>query len=361
MECVLEQLRAGGGNPARLTGLIMSRNKSFPAAGRRWLIAGGVILVILALAWTGGWFWLARWAEENASHAFARLAEEGVAVDCAERSIVGFPFALKLACGKTAVAEARTGTRADFAGLNGGASLFSPATARVSLVSPARIDSTLLDGAAEMRWDSAAIGVGLGVNGPRDLSFDASELAAKLSGLPLPIDGISAASAEGSLAPSPEGGSDVSLAFSDLGVSMAGAELPPVSGSAAAELSVPPRALATGRASLQAPVWARNIDVALQSSGAAFQAAGDIAIDAEGILDGELTLKIAGAEALPGLIAKLPQDWQRKANGAVGGIFLFGTPTTLDGKTASELKVKIERSAVSIGDMQLITLPHIRL
>lgn len=336
-------------------------NKGTSGAARRTLIAVGVILVILAAAWGGGWFWLAGWVERNAETAFDRLAAEGVSVDCAQRRIVGFPFALRLACARTAVSEGRTGTRADLGGLEGGASVFAPMTAHIDLASPAAIESERLDGRAEMQWRSAAIGVGLGMGGPRDISFDTTDLAARLSGTRLPIDGVTAASAEGSLGPSSNGGSDVSFAFTDLGVFLAGAELPPVSGNADAELSAPPRALASGRASLQAPVWARDIDVMLKSGGAAFSAEGEIAVDAEGIVDGVLTLRIAGAEALPGLIAALPQDWQRQANGAVGGIFLLGSPTTLDGQPASELTLTIERSGVSIGDMELITLPPIRL
>jgi hypothetical protein len=265
----------------------------------------------------------------------------------------------RLSAHRTAVSEERTGTRADLSGLEGGASIFSPMTARFAMVSPASFNSDLLQGGAEMQWNSAAFGVGMGVNGPRDVSFDATDVAARLSVTGLPIEGFAAGSAEGSLGPSSAGGSDLSVTFADLGVFMGGARLPPVSGSAAAELSVPPRALATGRASLQAPVWARNIDVALTSNGAAFSAQGDIAVDAEGIVDGELTLKIAGLEALPELISALPQAWQRKANGAVGGLFLLGSPTTLDGQTASELTLKIERGGVSIGDMQLITLPRL--
>ncbi len=151
------------------------------------------------------------------------------------------------------------------------------------------------------------------------------------------------------------------VSFTDLGVTLGGPDLPPVSGTAAGELSVPPRALLAGRAAVQAPIWARAIDVALQSGAARFKAEGEISVDAEGIVDGAITLRIAGLEALPAFIAALPERVQQRGFGLVGAIFALGPPTTLDGEPASELTVEITRSAVTIGSMEILTLPPVPL
>jgi hypothetical protein len=162
------------------------------------------------------------------------------------------------------------------------------------------------------------------------------------------------------LAPSASGGTDASLTFTELVVTADGATFPPVSGRAFGEISVPPRALLSGRAALQAPLSANGIDVFLESGEARLQALGDLSIDVEGIVDGTVTLRIAGTEALPGFIAALPPGRQQIGNAVAGAIFAFGQPTTLDGEPASEMVVQIERGIARIGMIE-IAVPRLPL
>ncbi len=321
------------------------------------LVALVVILVILAAAWTGGWFWLAGWADRKATEAFQELAANGVEINCTDRRVTGFPFAIRIVCGETAVTEHSTETRGNVAGVTGGASVFSPMTARIDMASPAKLDSAKL-GAADMQWNAAGLGIGMGVNGPRDLSFDTKEIAASLAVPDLLVQKVAAKGAAGTVGPSPEGGTSVSLGFTDLGLSVAGETLPLVSGSAAGEVSVPPRALLRGRAAIRGPVTARNIDVLLKSGGATFRMEGSISVDGDGVVDGNFALRIAGADKLPAFIAALPADWQKFGNVIAGGLFAFGRATDLDGEPASELKVEIVRGEARIGPIEF-GLPRI--
>lgn len=327
--------------------------------GRRQLIAAAVILAVLVLAWVGGWFALASWADGRATAALAELSRRGVEVDCRDRMIVGFPFALRLACAETRVSDRKSDASASLAGLKGGASIFSPMTLKISMNAPVAAGSPEL-GTADLRWKDAEVSAGLGLNGPRDVAFRTEGLEADLAVARSRVRTVAAASAHGSLGLSANGGSDVAVAFNDLAVSLADAALPSLSGSAKGELSVPPRALLAGRAGIQAPVWARGIDIDVQSGGARFKAAGDIAVDAEGIVDGKLVLRIAGLDKLPALIGLLPESLQKKANAAVGGIVFLGKAATLDGQPASEVTVDIERSKVKMGSME-VTLPPVPL
>lgn len=326
---------------------------------RRLGIAAAAIVLVLAILWTGGWFWAARWADAKAAETLTELAQRGVTVECAERTIVGFPFALRMACGATNVAEAGSGTRADFASLTGGASIFSPMTAEVQLASPATIESAPL-GSARMQWEEASVDVGIGAGGPRDVSFDAEAMVAELSLAELPVEKISAAGAAATLAPSADGGTAISVAFSDLVVSAFGLELPRVTGTAAGQVSVPPRALLAGRAAIQPPIIARGIDVAIDSSGAKFRADGELSLDADGIVDGTIRLRVGGVESLPAFIASLPPAWQKIGNAVAGGLFAFGRPAEVDGGSASELTLEIERSNARIGPIEF-ALPPVRL
>ena len=315
----------------------------------RRLVAVLIILTVLALGWSGAWFWLAGWADRNAASMLTEIAQRGVEVECRDRNVVGFPFAMRIACGETAVAERTTGTRAKLGMVTGGASVFAPTTARIDMASPAEVDSPHLESPAEIHWRDAALDVGIGLNGPRDVSFDAADLSVEFALADLPDPGLVAAHAAGTLAPSEDGGTDAAVTFTDLTVSADGASFPPLSGSASGHLSVPPRALLAGRAGLAAPISAHAIDIALDSGGARLNAVGDISVDAEGILDGAITLRIAGTERLPAFIAALPPQLQSHGNAVVGALLAFGRPTTIDGEPASEVVVEIERSVARIG------------
>jgi len=323
---------------------------------RRSLVSTLVIVVLLALVWSGGWFVLARWADARAAGALTELSESGVDVGCADRRVIGFPFGLHIACAKTTVTERITATKADLSGMTGGTNVLSPFTLRIDMASPAHVDSALLEGSADVRWEDAALNVGIGMNGPRDFTFDGTKVDADVTGSRLLVRKVLAETAQGALSPSEAGGTNVELAFADLRISVAELDLPPVTGVAASELSVPLRALLLGR--LQAPITSRNINVALQSGGARLTAAGEMAVDAEGVLDGTMTVVIAGTEALPAFIQALPDAWQKIANVVVGGMFVFGKPTTLDGQPASELVLEVDQGNARIGPVEF-TLPRV--
>jgi hypothetical protein len=324
----------------------------------RRLIAITAIVVILAAAWTAGWFWLAAWADRNAGSALAEIRERGFAVECEDREIVGFPFAMRIACASAEVTEERSGLAAEVAGATGGASVFAPTAASVELSSPARIAGAPLTEPADVRWEEAAVSIGIGMNGPREVSFDTAALATRLALAGLPPLEVSVGDAEGSISPAPAGGTAVAGTFSNVTIRAGGTLFPTFDGALAATLSAPPRALATGR--LEPPIAAEDIDASLASGAARITVAGALSVDAEGIADGELQLRIAGVDALPAIIEALPEEYRKPANAVAGGLIAFGRPTTLDGQPASELVVTITRGEAKVGPVE-VTLPRLPL
>ena len=326
----------------------------------RRLIGLLVILVILAAAWVGGWFWLAGYVERNAEPTLKQIADRGVEIDCPNRTIGGFPFAIRVVCGTTAVAERSSGTHASLPGASGGASIFKPMVAEVELQSPMRVESPLLDGPLEMRWKDASVDVGVNMSGPRDIRFTAADFLGAFSLPGAPEQTVTAAHADARLAPSANGGTTVSTAFTDFAFAAGGTRFPPVSGTASAEISVPPRDLTRGRAGVKLPVEARGIAVAIESNGARFAIEGDIALEPEGVLDGTLLVRVAGAEALPEFIAALPEEFQRIGNFVAAGLFAFGQPTNVNGVQGAEVRVTIDANHARIGPVE-VELPRVRL
>ena len=326
---------------------------------RRFAIAILIIVVLLAAAWSGGWYALAGWADRNASAVLTELEQRGIVVDCQERDFVGFPFALKVSCGPTEITEQDSGAQAELAGLTGGASVFAPRTAEFELASPAELALPLLQAPAEFQWNDAELNVGLGMNGPQDVAFSAAALAADIPVPEMPGAAFTAERASGTLTPAPDGGTDVALAFSGLSLQGNGTAIPPFDGTISARLSAPPRSLLAGRVGLSAPLSAENIDVNIVVDEARLQAQGALAVDAEGVLDGTLTLRMTGSEALSAFVAALPAERQRLANAAIGGMLAFGQPTTLDGEQATELVVEIEEGEAQVGVLPPVRLPRL--
>jgi hypothetical protein len=327
---------------------------------RRLVAALVIILVIFGAAWVAGWFWLANLVQARTGPALQQIADRGIEVSCPDRKVVGFPFAVRVRCGATDVAQPSTSTTASLAGATGGASVFRPMTAVVALDSPVRVQSPLLAGPVEFRWEDAAVDVGMGFAGPQTLSFRAADFLGAFALPGNPEETVAAERAAAHLSPSASGGSDVKVTFRDLALTSGGKRFPPVSGNAAAELSIPPRALASGRAGITLPVEARGIDVELESGGARFLVEGDMTLRADGKLDGTMVLRVTGAEALPDVIAALPPEFQKIGNAVAAGLFAFGQPTKIDGKQGSEVRVAIKASHAEIGPIAF-DLPRLKL
>ena len=322
----------------------------------RRLIAIAAILVILAGAWTAGWFWLASWVDGNFDAALAEVRERGIAVECADRTTVGFPFAMRVQCSRAALTDPQSGVAAEVPGASGGASVLSPTRAELRLESPARVAGAPLLQPAELRWEEAAINVGIGMSGPRALSFDTSGFTTEIALADLPKLQVSVAEGAGSAAVSRNGGTALAATFSGLAVVADGVALPPFDGQFEGTVSVSPRALAGG--DFRPPISAEGIHASLSSGDARIDLSGSLTIDAEGVLDGEVRLQIAGTEALPTLIEALPERYRKHANAAAGGLIAFGRPTTLDGRPASELTVTITRGEAEVGPVE-VTLPRL--
>ncbi|MBR0828824.1 DUF2125 domain-containing protein [Bradyrhizobium manausense] len=77
------------------------------SAGRRprWgLFLPPILLLLLAAAWSGFWFYAASRAETAADAWRAQEAKSGRIYDCAKRSIAGFPFRFEVQCSGASVA-----------------------------------------------------------------------------------------------------------------------------------------------------------------------------------------------------------------------------------------------------------------
>ena len=77
-----------------------ARDASRPARrrSRRGLFLPYIVLALLAVAWSAGWFWLRGRAEGEMDAWLAREATAGRTWTCDDRSITGYPFRIEVRC-----------------------------------------------------------------------------------------------------------------------------------------------------------------------------------------------------------------------------------------------------------------------
>src|SRR5260370_31348177 len=77
----------------------MRRSGRAPAAGCRLLFVPFAVVVVLAAAWSGFWFYAAARAEADLAAWRESAGQAGRAQDCASQSIGGYPFRIEVRCG----------------------------------------------------------------------------------------------------------------------------------------------------------------------------------------------------------------------------------------------------------------------
>lgn len=313
-----------------------------------------LIVLNLALGWALGWRAAARWVEAKAR---AELAEprRGLDIACTGLRVGGFPFALRLACDDVAVTDSERGADALLAGGAGSYRAWRPLTPRLTLVSPVKIRAGPGEAPISASWREAGADIGLWWNGPRSTRFDATAFIATAQEAQIKAEALTT-----SIAPGKEDGSSrVTADAKGFSVTAEGSTTLPVTLSLRSNLAAPPRDILLGEYDPLVSGFSLS-DVALRVSDGTFRIAadGELSVDADGVANGELRVRIAGFEALPAFIASLPEKARRPASAAIGGFMAIGGPAKIDGKAAREVTLDVEDGKARIG---FISLGHVEL
>jgi len=311
------------------------------------LVIAALGVAILALGWAIGWREAARWVEAKAQ---AELAERRSEIACTNLTVDGFPFALRVGCDSVAVRDDEAGTDASLGGGAGSFRAWRPFTPRVTLVSPADIRTAAADGPVNATWDKAGVNIGLWWGGPRSTRFDATALTVTAPEARITADAMTAGVAPGS----EDGLSALEAHAEAFSVTTDGSTTLPVTLTLRSEIAAEPRDILLGRYDPLANGFAlTNIALAVSDGNFYVEADGELSVDPEGVANGELTVRIAGFEAMPAFIASLPEDLRRTASAAVGGFMAIGGGARIDGREAREVTLNIEDGEARIGFINL--------
>ncbi len=331
-----------------------------PNYGRRikWL---GIFTALLMLAWTGGWFYLAKVGGEQFDLAVTKTNATGRTIACDKRDIKGYPFRFGLFCDSVLFEEPTKGVRISAGALRTAAQFYNPWHLVAELDGPARIDAPGLQ-PLEIGWSLLHASVRANRPLPDQVSIEAKDLEVSVRGqAEARSRAILAAYAAGHMRTE---GKDAAFAgeVADLLVDPVvtpGRVISSLSASYDAVLADGVRLLASRP---------RNISDALRGSSGEIRAArvifkeggtlelsGPWSIDAEGLVDADVNIKFAdGAQLGTALAQALPE-----AASVIKPALLAASAAAGKDKEAG-LTLTIRKGKVSAGFFPIGNIPPIK-
>ena len=327
-----------------------------------------LLIVVLALAWSGLWLWASRVADDQIAAWIGREAAVGRVYGCASRTIGGYPFRIELRCTEPTVELRGQGTPVSIKAreILAVAQVYQPTLIIAEVTGP----MTVADAA-----------------GTLSLTADWTLLQASVRGLPATPERISLVFDAPRLRNTNSSDADVLVradrvefhvrhdAMSradepifDLGSQLSNAVIPSVAGFSTRPVNAEASAVLRGLRDLvpkPVPVRLREWQAAggrleitqarMQQGEALATAKGDIGLSPNGRLDGNLTLALVSFEDLARLLG-LPNIQIRGGQGGLLGnlsAMLGGGQTEIDGKKAMTIPLRFTDGAVFFGPLRL--------
>jgi len=390
-----------------------------PAPRRRplWrLFIMPVLLLIAALAWSAFWFYAASEVDVKADAWRAQEAKSGRVYDCARRTVAGFPFRLEVRCDGASVSlksqtAGQAATQAPITAKLGQilvvAQIYDPKLLIAEFAAPATLSDSSGSPSMSVNWSKARSSVvGLPAVPQRaSIVFDDPEIDRVNGSMLTPLARAKHAELHGRLAE----GSNLDHPVIETVLKIEGGSVQEVHPLLAQPFDADVRTLLSGLRDLAPKPWPerfRELQAAgghveivqsrIQQGDLVAVAAGTLGLSAQGRLDGELQMTVAGIEkvipalgiekmldegvpqatldrlapgvktqdlnnlfgALDRAIPGLGKAVKQNANvGVAAGINALGREAVLEGKKARAFPLRFVDGAVYLGPLRVGQIP----
>lgn len=319
-------------------------SRSKPRRGWWWLV---IVLIVLFAAYSAGWFWMADRLMKEADGAVASLNTKGIAAGCTNLEVSGFPFAFTVTCDNVAYQDDARDIAASAGAFYATVTPLWPFDARARLEAPLR---TAIPGMLPLwiDWDNLRAGIKLSFSTPRDVTLTAEGLSGQTdpSDDSDPVQLFSAAQAQAQFQPN---GPDLDYrgSFTDLEVDpeiMDGRALPPLAGSGIIRLKNGLALLTTKVSGLRGQaIEITYLD--LSSGDAKVSVSGPISVDADGLIDASLKIKLQNPNAVAAVLAGVIPEKASEIQQGFAALAMFGSHPSMP--------LKIVKSKASLGFIPL--------
>lgn len=330
--------------------------------GARWL---AILLAAAVVLWLGYWLGTRYLAATAIERSLASLSAKGRDIACVNHASSGFPFSLDIACGEASFSDRSSGASLAVSRIAASAPLYAPGRVGAVIEGPLVVNAP--GGAAlKAAWQDAAIDVDAGFRGLNSASvhLDQVEITPAANSIALGFDGATAGTIATTVRPGE--GDSYRFAFdaSDVTLRVPDRDLPAFTVNAALTAQDFGRSLGRDPARAVRSWLAAGGEVAIDrlliaTGEASAQAAGSVRFSPQGLLSGELTVRVTGLDRLPALAEQLRPGSQDQVNRIVrmAGALMRAAP---DDANAREIPVTIRDGVARIGLIPLGAIPAFR-
>lgn len=337
----------------------MPRQKSLRRrrGGRTAFLAAFVVL--LGLIWSGYWYAAYRMADyavaDNSAHA-------AFGITCDNRGIGGYPLQIDLSCGRiTAEAGAMTLTGGRLAAT---APLYRPGYVTADLTAPVRWEAPELGLSAEATWSAAKGFAEAGLSGLSSVAADINGFNLTFADAGYALLDVSASRLSAALAPDDAAADALRLdvATDQFAIGDADNAFPRLSGEGSLTLVGAGGSIGTDPRDTLARWLAAGgrftVDRARLTSGdVTAWAEGPMAMEPDGALTGELTVRFRGRDSLEPIAAAIFPHHRSLAKQLVQAVIALSKPLqTADGEV-NEVRLTFDQGKVSVGFIPILTIP----
>ncbi|TPK16786.1 DUF2125 domain-containing protein [Mesorhizobium sp. B2-5-9] len=312
---------------------------------RLWWLAA-FILVLFAI-YSAGWFYLANRVRSEADKAVATLNKSGIEAGCANLQVGGYPLSFAVSCDNLAYEDDAKSIAASAGSFNAVAQIVQPLSPVANLRGPLR---TSVPGMMPLwiDWDNLQANVKLWYPLPRRVALQAEGLSGQTDPADDtdPVQLFSAGKASGQLQPN-NGDLDYVGSFGDLEIdadAIGGRVLPALDASGDVTLKNGVALIGTQVKSLRGQrIEIRNLD--LSSGTARVTVSGPLSVDAEGLVDADLMIRIKDPKAVASILAGAIPEQKNAIEQGFGALALLGSEPSMP--------LKVVKGKASLGFIPL--------
>jgi len=135
-----------------------------------------VVILLLIVGWSAGWFWVVDKVEHKIAKAKTKLEQTGGKIECTNQTTSGYPFRISLNCDDFAIERGASGFRTN--GLKSAAQAYQPNKILIEFTSPGQF--TQPGGVPlDLEWSSMRSNLKAGLQKLNTVSFQTKDIIAK--------------------------------------------------------------------------------------------------------------------------------------------------------------------------------------
>ncbi len=325
----------------------MTSTDERPPKFRRRLLWLAAFAVVVFGLYSAVWFYIAGRVSSEADKAVAELNAKGIEAGCANLTVSGYPMSFTISCDTLAYEDDTRNVAASTGSFNFAAEITRPLSPVAELRGPLR---TSVSGMTPLwiDWDNLQANAKLSWPLPRSISLQAEGLSGQTDPADDtdPVSLFSAGTAAGELRPD---GQDLGYigSFTDLEIdadAIGGRVLPPLDGSGDAVLKNGVALMKTEARSLRGQ--AADIHKLDLSSGTArITVSGPVSVDANGLVNADLTIKLQDPKAVAAILATAIPEQKSQIEQGFAGLALLGNEPSMP--------LKVVKGKASLGFIPL--------